>query len=54
MLEKRGVKIHSSAKYKHMHKAFVDSLNKLLVAQLFKVHDVQELNNPKKSVVNLG
>ena len=54
MLENRGIKIHRSAKYKKMHTAFFDSLNKLFVEQLFKVHDVQELNNPRKSVVNLG
>ena len=35
-------------KYKHTHMAFIKALNKLLAEQLFKVQDVQELNDPKK------
>ena len=31
-----------------MHTAFVKDLNKLLTEQLFKVQDVQVLNNPKE------
>ena len=32
----------------HMHATFVEALNKLLVEQLFKVQDMQELNDPEK------
>ena len=35
-------------KYKHMHTAFIKALNKLLTENLFKVQDVQELNDPEK------
>ena len=35
-------------KCKHTHTAFVEDLNKLLAEQLFKVQDVQELNNLEK------
>ena len=35
-------------KYKHTHTAFVEALNKILAERLFKVHDAQELNDPKK------
>ena len=49
MLEKHGVCIgHIRTKYKHMHMAFVEALNKLLAEQLFKVQDAQELNDPEK------
>ena len=34
-------------KYKHTHTAFVGALNKILTEQLFKVQDVQELNDPE-------
>ena len=32
-------------KYKHIHTAFVEALNKVLTEQLFKVQDAQELND---------
>ena len=49
MLEKCGVTIRCiTTKYKHMHMAFIEALNKLLAENLFKVQDAQELNNPKK------
>ena len=37
-----------TTKYKHTHTAFVEALNKLLVEQLFKIQDAQELNDPEK------
>ena len=47
MLEKHGVKIRTvMTKYKHTHTAFVEALNKILAERLFKVQDVQELNDP--------
>ena len=49
MLEKRDVKIRrATTKYKHTHTAFVESLNKILAENLFKVQDAQELNDPEK------
>ena len=43
MLEKHGEKIQCTAtKYKHMHSAFIEALNKLLAENLFKVQDTQE------------
>ena len=49
MLEKHNVKIRrSTTKYKHTHTAFVESLNKVLAENLFKVQDAQELNDPEK------
>ena len=48
MLEKSEVKIRRvTTKYKHTHTAFVKALNKIL-AELFKVQDAQELNDPEK------
>ena len=41
-------------KYAHTHAAFVEVLNKILVEKLFKVQDAQELNDPEKSISNLG
>ena len=35
-------------KYKHTHTAFVEALNEILAERLFKVQDVQELNDPDK------
>ena len=35
-------------KYKHIHTAFVEALNKILTEQLFKVQDAQVLNEPDK------
>ena len=47
LLEKHEVRIqHATTKYKHTHTAFVESLNKKLAERLFKVQDVQELNDP--------
>ena len=49
LLEKNGVMIqHITTKYQHTHMAFVDTLNKLLAEQLFKLQDTQELNSPEK------
>ena len=49
MLKKHRVTIQCAmTKYKHIHMAFVDALNKLLEEKLFKFQDMQELNNPKK------
>ena len=49
MLEKHEVKIQRvTMKYKHTHTAFVEALNKILAARLFKVQDAQELNDPEK------
>ena len=48
-LEKHGVKIQRVAmKYKHTHTAFVEALNEILAERLFKVQDVQKLNDPGK------
>ena len=49
MLQRHEVKIcHTTTKYKHKHTAFVEAINKLLAENLFKVQDVQELNDPEK------
>ena len=49
LLEKHEVKIQrTTTKYKHTHTAFVEALNKILAERLFKVQDVQELNDPEK------
>ena len=41
MLQKCGVMIqHIMTKYKQMHSAFIEALNKLLEEQLFKGQDV--------------
>ena len=49
MLEQQEVKIQRvTTKYKHTHTAFVEALNKILAERLFKVQDVQELNDPEK------
>ena len=49
MLEKHNVKIiRTTTKYRHTHTAFVEALNKILAERLFKVQDVQELNDPNK------
>ena len=49
MLEKHEVKIQRvMTKYKHTHTAFVDALNNILTERLFKVEDVQELNDLEK------
>ena len=49
MLEKHEVTMRrTTTKYKHTHTAFVKALNKLLIEQLFKVQDVQELIDPVK------
>ena len=47
MLQKQEVKIRRvTTKYTHTHTAFVEALNKILAERLFKVQDVQELNDP--------
>ena len=49
MLEKQEVKIWQvTTKYKYIHTAFVEALNKMLTERLFKVQDAQELNDPEK------
>ena len=49
MLEKHKVKIwRVTMKYAHTHTAFAEALNKILAERLFKVQDVQELNDPEK------
>ena len=49
MLEKHDIKIQRvTMKYKHTHTAFVEALNKILAERLFKVQDVQQLNDPEK------
>ena len=49
MLEKQKVKIQRvTMKYKHIHTAFVEALNKILAERLFKVQDAQELNDPEQ------
>ena len=49
LLEKHEVRIqHTTTKYKHTHTAFMKALNKMLAERLFKVQDVQELNDPEK------
>ena len=49
LLEKHEVKIrHTTTKYKHTHTTFIKALNKILTESLFKVQDVQELNDPDK------
>ena len=49
LLEKHEVKIQQvTTKYKHTHTAFIETLNKILAEQLFKVQDAQELNILKK------
>ena len=49
MLEKQEVKIQRViTKYPHTHTAFVEALNKIHAERLFKVQDVQELNDPEQ------
>lgn len=49
LLEKHGIEIRrTTTKYKHTHTTFVESLNRVLSEKLFKIQDVQELNNPEK------
>ena len=49
MLEKHEVTIQcATTKYKHTHTAFIEALTKILAEQLFRVQDVQELNDPEK------
>ena len=49
LLGKNNVEINrATKKYKHRHTAFVEALNKVLVVNLFKVQDAQELNDPEK------
>ena len=49
MLEKGEVKIRRvTTKYRHTHRAFVETLNKIFTERLFKVQDAQELNDLEK------
>ena len=48
LLQKHEVTIRRvMTKYKHTHMAFVEALSKVLTERLFKVQDVQELNDPE-------
>ena len=38
----------TTTKYNHTHRAIIKALNKLLTGNLFKLQDMQELNNPEK------
>ena len=49
LLEKHEVKIHAMTKYKLIHTAFVEVLNKMFAERLFKVQDAQEFNDPNKA-----
>ena len=49
MLEKHEFRIQRAmTKYKRTHTAFVEALNKILIENLFKVQDAQELSDPEK------
>ena len=49
LLEKHNVDIRKATrKYKHTHTDFVEAFNKKLAKLLFKLMDVQELQNPEK------
>ena len=49
MLENNEVKIQRvTTKYKRIHTAFVEGLNKILAERLFKMQDAQELNDLEK------
>ena len=49
MLEKHELTIKCvKTKYKYTHTAFVETLNKLLAEQLFKVRDAQDLIDPER------
>ena len=49
MLEKHEVTIRCmTTEYKHTHISFVEAQNNILVEQLFKVQEAQELNDPEK------
>ena len=48
-LQKHNVEIRrATAKYKHIHTAFVEAFNKELAKLLFKPMDAQELQDPEK------
>ena len=48
LLQKDEVTIwRATTKYKHTHMAFVEAINKVLAKRLFKVQEVQELNDPE-------
>jgi len=49
LLQKNNVEIRNeTTKFKHTHTAFVESLNKVLAENLFKIQDAQELNDSEK------
>ena len=48
LLEKHKEIRRATAKYKHIHAAFVESFNKELAKLLFKPMDAQELQDPEK------
>ena len=48
LLEKHGTEIkRATTKYRHTYASFVESYNKLLAQELFKIQDAQELQDPK-------
>ena len=49
LLEKHNVEIRrATTKYKHIHRAFVETFNKQLAKLLFKRMDAKELQDPEK------
>ena len=55
LLEKHNIDIRrATTKYKHTHTAFVESFNKEVAQLLFKPMDAQAVQDPEKSIDNLG
>ena len=53
LLESHNVEIRrATTKYRHTHTAFVEAFNKEMAKLLFKLMDVQELQDPEKVSVN--
>ena len=53
LLENHNVEIRrATTKYRHTHTAFVEAFNKEMAKLLFKLMDVQELQDPEKVSVN--
>ena len=49
LLQKHEVTIWQvMTKYKHIYITFIETLNKILTEQLFKVQDAQDLNDPEQ------
>ena len=48
LLEKHGTEVkRATTKYRHTYTAFVESYNKILAEELFKIQDAQELQEPE-------